>query len=246
MKTQIANIYPIANQAMYKHEDFVMVLAHLIDKYKRENFREDAYIIMDNGLYEKAQVSTDIKECIKLAEASELDIDEIIIPDVVNDPEATKRLFINNLPAMMEYGDEYSFMFVAQAKTIEELRSMIDFANCYCGVLRLTVGISKLSPIERDCDEAIKIYKTCKCPIHFLGIKESFDELEKVRGIIRSCDTSQLAFMVKNNVVPNSIESIIRYHRDGEDIDLAVDDCDQITLTELKKGLLLSDLYGLL
>ena len=57
---QIANIYPVANQQLYKDEKYVMILAHLVKKgfYKPENFSEDQYIIMDNGLFEGEQVST--------------------------------------------------------------------------------------------------------------------------------------------------------------------------------------------
>ena len=78
---ELANIFPIKNQSFYKDESYVMLLAHLIDKYDPQYFSENQYIILDNGLYEGAQVSTKLKDIIKIAEKSNLPISEIIIPD---------------------------------------------------------------------------------------------------------------------------------------------------------------------
>lgn len=230
---RIANIFPIANQKLYASEDFVMILAHLIDKYKPYHFQNGQYIIMDNGLFEGAQVSTSLQACIDLAEASGIPVSEIIIPDAVNDPETTKKLFIENLPTIEKYQHKYRFMFVAQAKNPKELKDMINFINKYKDY-NLAVGISKLSPMDRGCWAAIKQYKRCAFPIHFLGIKESFIELMGVFPFIRSCDTSQLAFMDKNQVWTADPDAVLFYERRGEDIDLAKDKCDNIHLIELR------------
>lgn len=243
---EIANIYPIANQKLYKNESFVMVLAHLIEQYEASSFNPNSYVIMDNGLYEKAQVSTDIRKCIELADNCQLKVNEIIIPDVVNDPEATIELFKKNLPYIEANNNRYAFMFVAQAKTIEELNYMIMFINQFKH-LNLTVGISKLSPIDRGCAEAVNVYKKCCFPIHFLGLKESFSELKHLKHLIRSCDSSQLAFIVKNKAYKAKGFDIIEYTRKGKDIDLAVDNCDQQLLQGLKTQLIFAkDIYGLL
>lgn len=234
---KIANIYPVANQLLYKDETYVMILAHLVkdNRYVKENFNYACqYVIMDNGLFEKAQVSTSLLDCIKLAERSGINVDEIIIPDAVNDPGRTIELFLENLDTIIEYG-AYKFMFVAQANDEHELEQMIDFINRYN--LNLSVGISKLCPFDRTSDKAIEVYKKCRHPIHILGIKKTFAELDALADVkqIRGCDTSQLAFMDKNYVSVALSESDVHdYVRNGEDIDLAEDVCNNVNLIRLK------------
>lgn len=197
---KIANIYPVANQNLYKKEDFVMILAHLIKEYDRKNFNKDQFIILDNGLYEGAQVSTSLKPLIKMAKKSKLPISEIVVPDVFFEGYQTQLLFVENLKYIKKYGKKYSFMFVAQSRDIEEFEWMIDFINLFGG-LNITVGVPKKAPFSRQSNEAIRIYKKCKFPIHFLGLTDtdSLSKLKKVKNIIRSCDTSQICTMLKNN-----------------------------------------------
>lgn len=234
---KIANIYPIANQKLYKDETYVMILAHLVKakKYDPQNFRYPSqYIIMDNGLFEKAQVSTSLLDCIHIAEDSGIYVNEIIIPDAANDPVRTIELFLDNLDAIREYGEYYKFMFVAQANDERELGMMIDFINRY--KLNLSIGISKLCPFDRASDAAIEVYKRSKYPIHMLGIKSTFAELDKLAEVenIRGCDTSQLAFMDKNDYQPTVFDNVHDYVRSGEDIDLAKDVCSNTNLIRLK------------
>ena len=235
---KIANIYPIANQLLYKDEEYAMILAHLVkdNRYHKENFNQQGqYVIMDNGLFEKAQVSTKLLDCIHLAAKSDLHVREIIIPDAVNDPARTIELFLENLETIIAYGEVYKFMFVAQANDEHELEQMIDFINRYD--LNLSVGISKLCPFDRASDEAIRIYKKCKYPIHILGIKKTFAELDALADVeqIRGCDTSQLAFMDKNDVQTIMANcDVHNYSRNGVDIDLAKDVCDNVNLIRLK------------
>ena len=234
---KIANIYPIANQKLYKDETYVMILAHLVKakKYDPQNFKyRGQYIIMDNGLFEKAQVSTSLLDCIHLAEDSGIDVDEIIIPDAVNDPARTIELFLDNLDTIREYDGIYTFMFVAQANDERELGMMIDFINRYD--LNLSIGISKLCPFDRASDEAIEVYKRSRYPIHMLGIKSTFAELDKLAEIknIRGCDTSQLAFMDKNDYQLTVFDNVHDYERSGKDIDLDRDICSNTNLIQLK------------
>lgn len=235
---KIANIYPVANQLLYKDETYVMILAHLVKahRYHPENFNyASQYVIMDNGLFEKAQVSTSLLDCIHLAEDSGIDVNEIIIPDAVNDPARTIELFLENLDTVAEYSNRFKFMFVAQANDEHELEQMIDFINDYS--LNLSVGISKLCPFDRASDEALRIYKKCKHPIHILGIKSTFAELDALADVkqIRGCDTSQLAFMDKNNVQTFMTNcDVHNYYREGEDIDLDKDVCSNTNLIQLK------------
>ena len=231
---KIANIYPIKNQHFYKNEDYTMILAHLVKKglYAPENFNKDSYVIMDNGLFERQQVSTSLLDCIKLAEQSGIKIDEIIIPDAVNDAKTTINLFLKNYETIIRYQHKYRFMFVAQARNYKELEFMMTFIGNYPS-LNISVGISKLCPFDRASDEAIEIYKRYKLPIHLLGIKESFEELQKVKDVIRGCDTSQIAYIAKNE---QQVDSIIGYHRDNSmkerDIDLEFDCLDNTKIEQ--------------
>ena len=256
---QIANIYPVANQELYREERYVMILAHLLKKglYKPENFNEKQYIIMDNGLFEGEQVSTNLQDLIDLVEKSNIPVKEIIVPDVVNDEVATKKLFRENLNTIRKYNHKYTFMFVAQALTYSELSSNILFINQFKEEgLELSVGISKLSPLKRDDVKARTCYKHCKYPIHILGIKDSFDEIEKLTKIenIRGCDTSQLAFIAKNGdgrvplFIWNYSRKAVKLLIEGaKDIQLEHDVCDMDTLKDLREDFYAeAELYGIL
>lgn len=196
---EIANIFPIKNQDLYKNEEYVMILAQLIKKYSKKYFKKNQYIILDNGLYEGAQVSTDLADLIMMAEDSGLPIKEIIIPDKFFDLKETKKLFLDNLSMIESNSDRYSFMWVAQSKNIKEFKKAIKFINKF-NYLNLVVGIPKKAPFNRQSDKAIKIYKKCKFPIHFLGLtdEDPLEALFKVKDIVRSCDTSQICTMLKN------------------------------------------------
>lgn len=213
---KVANIYPVANQEFYKDEDYVMILAHLLKYYKRESFNPDAYIICDNGLYEEAQVSTSLQSVIDMIEASEVGslVNEIIVPDTANDIKDTIRLFEDNIETIKKYATKYTFMFVSQATTYEELRYGINYINQYVDTIpNLSIGFSKLSPLDRASEEAVEIIKTAKYPVHCLGLKLSFGEMRNLVPYIRGCDSSQLAYIVKNeDTVPiNAVD----YVRDG-------------------------------
>lgn len=243
---QIANIYSVKNQNLYRDEKFVMILAHLFKYYKPENFNKDQYIIMDNGLYEESQVSTSLQDIVDMADRAEFKIHELIVPDVLNDLHANIKMFEDNLLTIKRYDYRYTFMFVAQANNEDELEEAIRYINQYKGEINLSVGISKLCPFDRASKKAIEIYKKCAFPIHFLGIKTTFEELLPVKDIIRSNDTSQLAYIAKNEKqIP---ESIIHYKRSGRrsdgrgvegvDIDLEHDFTNPIMLLGLRLQLL--------
>lgn len=211
----IANIYPLSCQELYRDEKYIMLLSFLASKYKPESFSPDSYKILDNSLYEEQQSGMDLQYYIDLAESNSLDINEFIVPDVLNDIEGTIASFEENLPIIEKYKDQYNFMFVAQATTLEEQKRGIEYINQYAGKLdNITVGISKLSVLDRMDDELIEILKTCKYPIHFLGVKLSFSELEKASKFARGSDTQQVAYMSKNeNEVPIDCYHYTRYGR---------------------------------
>lgn len=218
-ETTLANIYSIANQERYQDERYVMLLSHLIKEYRPEYFNNhDCYILMDNSLYEQMQTTEDLQYFVDLAENSGININEIIVPDTMNDLDDTIRKFELNKSIIEKYKDKYNFMFVAQANTFEDLKRGINYINQYKEELpNLSVGFSKLTPLERNSDEAIAILKTCKYPIHCLGIKTTFDEVTKLKGVVRGFDSSQLYYIVKNEQdIP---EDPLHYSRDGRAAD---------------------------
>ena len=241
--TALANIYPVANKGLYKDEKYVMLLAHLLKYYKPEDFAEDSFLILDNGLYEELQVSTDVQTIIDKAEAAGLPINEFIVPDVLNEVEANIKMFESNIPTIKKYIGKYNFMFVAQSTTPAELKRAIDYINQYKEELpNLSVGFSKLTPMQRDSDEVIEILKTCKYPIHVLGIKLDFAEVFKLKGLVRGVDSSQLPYIVKNeSSIPADPAHYTRSGRredgrgvEGVDIELETDVLDDKKLREYR------------
>lgn len=243
---KIFNIFTVANQKQYQKEDFIMILAHIVEKglYEPENLQTNIYTIMDNGVYEKARVSESLLDLIKLAKQQRYIIDEIVIPDVIGDYEATKKLFKDNYKTAFEYRDDYRYIYVAQANNLEQLKDAVDMVNKE-PYLKLTLGVPKSSPFGRTSSDAIKILKGCKVPIHFLGIKENYIELLPVKNIIRSCDSVQLSYIARDYSVQD--KNLASKIRQGNPIDLLTDSINEtkIELTrvvvnkELKKiGLL--------
>lgn len=242
---KLANIYPVANQELYKDESYVMILAHLLKYYKPENFNPNAYVIMDNGLYEEAQVSTDLEPIVQMAKNSGINVNEIIVPDVLNECEANIKLFETNLHVIKAH-PEMNFMFVLQSTTPAELKRAVDYINQYKDTVpNLTVGFSKLSPLDRMSDEVIDILKTCVYPIHVLGIMLSFAENEKLKTFVRGNDSSHLAYIVKNeDSVPADPLHYVRYGRraDGRgterDIELETDVLDSNKLRAFRDAIM--------
>lgn len=233
MQDKVAHIYPIKNQELQTMNDaYVMILAHLAKKglYKKGSFAPGQYVIMDNGAFEKQQVSTKLEDLINIVKVFDLPVNEIVVPDAINDLETTKALFLENRQTMIAH-PEYRYMFVAQATTYEELKDAFVFAEEYKNLMNLSIGVSKLSPLERASKEAIKLYKQSSLPIHLLGLKSSFSELREAYPYIRSCDSSQLAYMVKNRAKGNVVE----YKRtsSGVDIDLEGDYCCNGSLMQM-------------
>ena len=210
---QVCNIFPVKNQNMYEHEEYVMILAHLLRKrlYNPEHFKNAKWIIMDNGLFEGEQVSTDLRDLIALADewrAKGIHIDEIVIPDAMRDMIATKELYLQNFITIKD-NPKYMFQLVIQHNTPEEFHEMMLFAGKY-GLRNVTIGVPKLGVISRISPEAIEEYKKVSMPIHFLGLRETFEELAAVKDIVRSCDSAQVAIATKYNKEPASLFNWVR------------------------------------
>ena len=232
---QVANIYPIANQEMYAKEKCVMLLAHLLDKYDPKFFNKKQRIIMDNGAFENSKVSNDLEHLVDMAENSPIPIKEIVIPDVMGNEKATLELFMDNFNTITKWQRKYKFMFVAQSNTEEELDKLITMFNKFFAKCNLSIGIPKRAPYPRDGLKAANVYRKSLFPIHLLGLKRSFDELLPIRNVVRSCDSSQIAFMAKNKLCQGDVDYLIMYRRQGTPIDLEHDVLDKGKLNALYK-----------
>ena len=220
----ISNIYPIKNQNFYKNEKVVMLLAHLFNLYNPENFNSNQYIMLDNGIYENSQVSTNLEDLVMMAENSPIPIKEFIVPDKFFDYKGNLALFEANKNIIDKWSHKYSFMISLHHLTFEEFCYSMDYLKQYKGKLNLVMGIPKRAKFNRQMPEAIEQYKNCPYPIHFLGLTDTdpLKELIKVKDLIRSCDTSQLVTMLKNT---NKEENLIDWVRKPKDkiIDLEND-----------------------
>lgn len=246
---KIFNIYTVENQEMYCKEDNAMILAHLVDqgKYDASNFDKCKYIIMDNGVYEHAQVSQSLSKLISLVKRSGIAVNEIVIPDVIGDYEKSKMLFEQSMRTMQEYQLCFKFMYVTHAKTIEELQESIVMVNTVSVKtnIQLVLGFPKHSALDRTSTEVINTLKGCTVPIHYLGIISSYSELLPVKGFIRSCDSVQLSYLARDCSVAS--KDLINKTREKPDIDLAIDKVNAVKLAlmrvavnkELKKNGLL-------
>ena len=138
----------------------------------------------------------------------------------MGDYEKTKQLYKDNYETMLTYKNDFQFMYVVHAKTIEQLHEAIDMVNKEQN-LKLVLGIPKHGELNRTSNRFIRELHICNVPIHFLGIRESFEELLPVKNIIRSCDSIQLSYIARDCNVQQ--ESLYEYQRVGKVIDLETD-----------------------
>lgn len=222
---KIFNIYTIENQEMYRKEQNAMILAHLLEqhKYEPENFENCSHIIMDNGVYEHAQVSQDLEKLIELALNSGINVNEIVIPDVIGNYEKSKDLFVNQFATMKKYHDKFSFMYVSHASTLDELAESVTMLNKLkaTSYVKLVLGIPKHSQLNRASFAVYSILAKCKVPVHFLGIKENYAELFTTKAVLRSCDSVQLTYLTREYSV--SSKDLLDKTRKGDVIDLSID-----------------------
>ena len=202
---------------MYAKEKCVMLLAHLFDKYDPKFFNDKQWIIMDNGAFENSKVSNDLEHLVDMAENSPIPIKEIVIPDVMGNEKATLELFMNNFNTITKWQRKYKFMFVAHSNTEEELDKLITMFNKFFAKCNLSIGIPKRAPYPRDGLKAANVYGKSLLPIHLLGLKCSFDELLPVKNVVRSCDSSQIAFSdaIRGLVLSRTSRNLKRYGWQG-------------------------------
>ena len=195
---ELINIYPIKNLEYYEKQSMNMFLTHLV--FKDKAYRDMAenhkgYKILDNSLIE-LNGALSMKDVLDAAEL--IGADEVVLPDVFMDGEATIE---STTKALEEYSEElkqYKTMAVVHGKTVDEwLRTFLYFSEREdIDVL----GIPKV--MHRQFTENWKpgrpsllgkVINLTDKEIHLLGLWNDFnelyyygDDLEK----IRSMDTS--------------------------------------------------------
>ena len=202
----LINIFPLGNLSMEYQQKMHMYLTHMVEKYPvyvEVAKNAPGYKILDNSLIELGgAVSVDRV----IAAAETIGADEIILPDVFQDGEATIEAVKEALDTIHEkykYAHvPFKLMAVAQGKDLE------DWYNCYqflkktpeIDVIGLPKVLAKMHPkgrpgvVEELCNVGSK-------PHHLLGLWYSLSEFVDYRPgtlrLLRSCDTVQLAYLAK-------------------------------------------------
>lgn len=195
---ELINIYPTANLDYYAKQEMNMFLTHLVEEdeaYRNMAIKYNGYKILDNSLIELDGALS--MENVLVA-ADLIGADEVVLPDVFMDGEATIK---RTTEALEEYAEElkrYKTMAVVHGKTEDEwLRTFLYFSE------RPDVdvlGIPKVMHKQFSENWQLgrpsllgKVIDLTDKEIHLLGLWNSFDELyfygndlEK----IRSMDTS--------------------------------------------------------
>lgn len=218
---QLINIMPVANLEDTKYQPMQMFLTHLV--LSNETYRQFAkeytgFKILDNSIIELGEAAS-IEKVLEAAEM--IEADEIILPDVFQNCDETLKAVSMSLKYLRENNliGKYGLMAVAQGRTPE------DWERCFSVLDEMseihTIGIPKiLAKIRPGGRPSFEHYwVNSKKDIHLLGLYYTFSELfdYKNPGKIRSCDTCQFAFLIKNRLGCYSVRP------DGFTVDLEKD-----------------------
>ncbi len=192
---KIANIVPTEYLHLLSKDDYGMALAHLVKdespytKFYAQKASEGAYIILDNGVIETGKPLT-IERLLFCAEM--IGAQEIILPDVFLDCDATLDSTHYALEIARQKRPDLKLMGVPQGKTIEEWVS--------CALLMLefdidTIGIPKVLTSIGGRDARLEVLMTLGnllrgLDIHLLGCWSSPLEVATIhaaslRGVIK-------------------------------------------------------------
>lgn len=183
---KIAFIPPFSLLRYTEQTNYQLCLPHLFAygsykvKYHKYCQDEDQFVILDNGAAEGALASIDelMKNAIKLRP------DEVVIPDVLGDKQATINSAVDfyhqAVPPIEMRSLPFGFMFVVQGQTFQEV---IDCAQWACEQEWVdTIGIPRHLLTTLDDDFArVRVANTiqglnyCK-QIHFLGANGQFPQ----------------------------------------------------------------------
>ncbi len=191
---KFAPILPIGMLEKHQTEDLLLVLPHLLQTsttYKEFHTKATNFKILDNGAAESRRVG--ISELLDLA--GEIEADEVVLPDVIGDMEATVAVF-KSLPTWV-WDTDQKYQAVLQGKNVDELRKCLDLYEPKVGVITTIAfprALNRDNPYGRR--EAInELYEEVHeygFEIHCLGASHPADEAKELAlmGCVRSIDTS--------------------------------------------------------
>lgn len=186
---KLALITPIDLLDLAGLSDYHLILPHLFDNERYRRFYTDAvgFKILDNGAAEG--VHTDYHELHDLGLA--FGVDEVVVPDVLGDCEATIDLARRFEPHVR---GEFRYVGVAQGRTITDLVKCITyFEHCdWISTLALPRLINKMHRTQRFSliEPIVKEFKFDA--IHCLGASEWIREVVAIDSlnVVRGMDTS--------------------------------------------------------
>lgn len=194
------SILPISQMDEQFNQYTVMLLAHLSKKYPEYAKRAaeyDGYKIMDNSIIEIGEAFT-MESLIE--EAIKCDVQEIILPDVFNNGQATVKKVKESIEWLRENGylGRFKLMAVCHGSNKYEL-------DCTFKTLENipeidVIGLPKVLStwLGFRIDKANEFAKQTNKEIHLLGCWDSLEEYKNANlSLIRSTDTCMPSLLTK-------------------------------------------------
>jgi hypothetical protein len=200
---EVALIAPFEMLDSSSFGTYHLMLPHLtydpryVKHFKRLCQDPEKYVIMDNGAAEDVAMDWDVLT----SHAWAYQVNEIVLPDVMGDPEATyhcARTFLEERPAV---GDMHVIGYVLHGDTVEDTitafyrivhSSLNDLIDVFYIPRRLLVKTNEVMS-RYQVATMININDLKHRDIHFLGMHHKFPEeprLIRLCGRSRSLDTS--------------------------------------------------------
>lgn len=204
---KLAFITPTAYLETFSAQgDIFLALAHLIDDngeneyaaFHRRKSQEGHRVILDNGLFEGAQVTTD--ELLRRADVIKASV--VCAPDVLYDSRATIKEFKKFIRAKQEYGLVCEVMGIPQAYTQTDWWECFQFMDMHpdCNLIGLSIlsipkSFTKFSTYEQPITSSRmhlirQLYSYSDLsghritPCHLLGLGESYDDIRLARELL--------------------------------------------------------------
>ena len=217
------SILPIKNMDELFNQYTVMLLAHLSQKYPEYAKRAaeyDGYKIMDNSIIEIGEAFT-MEDLMK--EADKCKVQEIILPDVFNDGEATVEKVKESIQWLHEhdYIGKYKLMAVCHGKNMKELLKSFNILNNIPEID--VIGLPKVLYLWMGyrIDFARQIAKNTDKEIHLLGCWETLREyMDRDLSFIRSTDTCLPALLTKYGLTPRSKRGYRKLDLENDEVDI--------------------------
>lgn len=190
---KVATILPQAHIHLTKQDDYHMALAHLIGApgfeqytnfYKAVGRRDKAFLIMDNGVIEgNPRPISELLQKAKLVNA-----DELVLPDVYQDMQATLRDAKAGFNYMDEFSDtEIAVMAVPQGATYDQwlvcAKEMLTWPIQTLGIPKM---LCSLNGRDGRLDALIDLQSFLgNVQTHLLGCWESPLEVKAILNYVR-------------------------------------------------------------